>query len=507
MAVAERVVLMSDENEEIPLEETKPEEKGTEEIVPDVDFNLLNVEGRWLLKVLSGPNSGAEFVMHGGSSYVIGTDPQQCDILFQDLSVSRKHARLSIDVKEAVVIEDLGSRNGTFVDGKRTEKSPISGNALVGMGTTTFLLIDREAEHSTIVSPILQEVQPKEPPQPSEQPEEKEEGPLGPIQEAVLPPLRSEVDKVKEEERQQAKVSDAVHSLITLAIVSGIVLSVGIGATFLFRTEEVVAPITMNAEDQISAALQEFPAVRYSYNPSNNRLMLVGHVLTTADRSKLLDTLQQLKFIRDIDCSNVVIDELVRQEINQVISKNPAWHGITITSPSAGRYVLTGFLRTRDQAKELFDYVAQNFAYIDLLERRVVVEEELLGQINRELSESGFRGVMPSLIGGDLTLRGIIAEGTQERFQKTIALFRSLPGIRNVQILVSEGKKKESFVDLTEKYQVTGFSTHKDKVSVVIKGKILSTGDTLDGMLITSITSSTVFLEKDGVTFKIDFNR
>lgn len=504
-AVGKRAIFMPEEQEESSTEEPMPEEGFSH-----VDFNLLDVEGRWLLKVLSGPNSGAEFVMHGGSSYVIGTDPQQCDILFQDLSVSRRHARLSIDPKEIVVIEDLGSRNGTFVDGKRTDKSPIGGNSLVAMGTTTFLLIDREAERTTIVAPSSQEAKAnaEEMAQSSKEKETTEEAGIPePIQEAVLPPLRSEVDRVKEEERQQAKISDAVHSLITLAIVTAIVLSVGIGATFLFRTEEVVAPMTINAEDQIATALREFPAVRYSYNPSNNRLMLVGHVLTTADRSKLLDTLQQLKFVRDIDSSNVVIDELVRQEINQVLAKNPAWQGITITSPAAGRYILTGFLRSRDQAKELFDYVSQNFAYVDLLERRVVVEEELIGQINRELNESGFRGVTPSLVGGDLALRGVIAEGTQERFQKTVALFRSLPGIRNVQLFVSEGKKKESFVDLTEKYQVTGYSTYGNKVSVVIKGKILAPGDTLDGMLITSISPSTVFLEKDGVTFKIDFNR
>lgn len=499
-----------------PEEETPSSEEPTpppsEEELPipeiaQVDFNLLDIEGRWLLKVLSGPNTGAEFAMHGGSSYLIGTDTQACDIVFQDLSVSRKHAKLTIDQKDNAVLEDLQSRNGTFVDGEKIDKKPISGNALVSMGTTTFMLIDREAERTTIVAGLPLEKKEEEP-APKVEGEPKEAAPnLGPIQEAVFAPLQSEVDRVKEEERLQAKLSHAVSSLVILAIVTGLVMIIGIGGALLFRTEEVTTPSVLNPEAEISKALSGFPAIRYSYNPTNARLLLVGHVLTNADRSKMLDILQQLKFIHEIDYNNVVIDERVWREFNQIIGNNPAWRGISITSPTAGRYVLTGFLRTRAQADELFDYISQNFAYVDLLERRVVVEEELLGQITRELNESGFRGVTPSLSGGDLVLTGSIGVGSKDRFQKLITLFRSLPGVRSVQSSVAEAGQKEAVIDLTSKYRVTGYSKAGKKVSVVIQGKILSPGDTLDGMYITDITPTTLYLEKDGGKYKIDFNR
>ena len=221
----------------------------------------------------------------------------------------------------------------------------------------------------------------------------------------------------------------------------------------------------------------------------------------------MLDILQQLKFIRDIDYNNVVIDELVWREINQVLSKNPTWRGISITSPTAGRYILSGFLRSRAQAEELFDYISQNFAYVDLLERRVVVEEELLAQVSRELNESGFRGVTPSLSGGDLILKGSIGIGSKERLQKLVTLFRSLPGIRSVQVPVVEAGQKEAVIDLTAKYRVTGHSKEGGKISIVINGKILATGDTLDDMLITDISPTTIYLEKNDGKYKIDFNR
>ena len=163
-------------------------------------------------------------------------------------------------------------------------------------------------------------------------------------------------------------------------------------------------------------------------------------------------------------------------------------------------------MRTRAQAEELFDYVSQNFSYIDLLERRVVVEEELLGQITRELNESGFQGVAPSISGGNLTLSGSIGKGTMDRFSKLVTVFKSLPGIRSVQVLVSEAGQKEAVVDLTSKYLVTGYSKAGNKVSVVINGRILGPGDTLDGMFITEISHNRVYLEKGNVKYKIDFN-
>ncbi|MBS0655543.1 MAG: FHA domain-containing protein, partial [Verrucomicrobia bacterium] len=135
------------------------DEDETQELA-HVDFDLLDTTGRWFLKVLSGPNTGAEFSMQSGTSYLVGTDSATCDIVFQDLSVSRQHARISIDSHDRVAIEDLNSRNGTFVDGEKLlgRKAVIS-NALVSMGTTTFMLIDREGERQTIVSPIITQMQ------------------------------------------------------------------------------------------------------------------------------------------------------------------------------------------------------------------------------------------------------------------------------------------------------------------------------------------------------------
>jgi hypothetical protein len=73
-------------------DDTSPEEPVSLEIA-HVDFDLLDTEGRWLLKVLSGPNTGAEFAMHGGSSYLIGTDTQACKVAMALLWMGKKSIR------------------------------------------------------------------------------------------------------------------------------------------------------------------------------------------------------------------------------------------------------------------------------------------------------------------------------------------------------------------------------------------------------------------------------
>lgn len=65
-----------------------------------------------LLIAQSGPLNGERWVLKDIT--VIGRDPG-CSIVLVDRQVSRYHARVSIE-GERVALEDLGSKNGTFLD-------------------------------------------------------------------------------------------------------------------------------------------------------------------------------------------------------------------------------------------------------------------------------------------------------------------------------------------------------------------------------------------------------
>lgn len=68
------------------------------------------------LVIKSGPNPGKTFVL-SKSEITIGRDSNN-DVVINDAEISRKHARLLLQ-QEGYLLEDLGSTNGTFVNGQR----------------------------------------------------------------------------------------------------------------------------------------------------------------------------------------------------------------------------------------------------------------------------------------------------------------------------------------------------------------------------------------------------
>jgi len=62
----------------------------------------------------------------------IGRHPS-CQVLIDDAGVSRKHARIVLQSEE-FWLEDLGSRNGTFIDGKRLERKHLQDGVLIQVG-------------------------------------------------------------------------------------------------------------------------------------------------------------------------------------------------------------------------------------------------------------------------------------------------------------------------------------------------------------------------------------
>ena len=85
--------------------------------------------------------SGLELPLEINRSYILGRG-LDCDIVVADVVSSRIHARLTIgEVVEEVYIEDLGSRNGTWVNEIRiTKKTRVRDGASVRIGATVYLL-------------------------------------------------------------------------------------------------------------------------------------------------------------------------------------------------------------------------------------------------------------------------------------------------------------------------------------------------------------------------------
>ena len=68
-----------------------------------------------MLLVLEGPGAGQTIVIEQ-QPLIIGRE-ETCDIVIPDRQVSRQHARIRLEA-DRYVLEDLGSKNGTFVNGQ-----------------------------------------------------------------------------------------------------------------------------------------------------------------------------------------------------------------------------------------------------------------------------------------------------------------------------------------------------------------------------------------------------
>jgi pSer/pThr/pTyr-binding forkhead associated (FHA) protein len=90
-----------------------------------------------LLIVRRGPGAGSRFLLDQDVT-VAGRHPN-ADIFLDDVTVSRKHVEF-VRTGSGFEIRDLGSMNGTYVDGDRVDGAPLYHGAevLVGKFRMTF---------------------------------------------------------------------------------------------------------------------------------------------------------------------------------------------------------------------------------------------------------------------------------------------------------------------------------------------------------------------------------
>lgn len=79
---------------------------------------------------------------------------EDCDLCIPLMIVSRKHCQLNIE-EDTLNVRDLGSRNGTFINGRQIEASAVAPGDRIKIGPVSFAVqIDgNPASDSAILSP------------------------------------------------------------------------------------------------------------------------------------------------------------------------------------------------------------------------------------------------------------------------------------------------------------------------------------------------------------------
>jgi len=102
-----------------------------------------------VLSIIDGPQAGATCDLRVGQRVVLGRG-EDSDFHILDSWASRNHCAVSYDA-EGIHVEDLDTKNGTYLGGRRIEKARLQDGALLQVGTTTLQVLLRPTQ-STVVA-------------------------------------------------------------------------------------------------------------------------------------------------------------------------------------------------------------------------------------------------------------------------------------------------------------------------------------------------------------------
>jgi len=104
---------------------------------PSSEFRAITGRAQLAFRVVNGPMAGRVYAI--GDNLILGRTTN-CDIFIPDSRMSRRHARIFFEA-DAIYLEDLGSHNGSFVNGERIGTSLLRVGDELRCGSTELRLI------------------------------------------------------------------------------------------------------------------------------------------------------------------------------------------------------------------------------------------------------------------------------------------------------------------------------------------------------------------------------
>ena len=467
--------------------ESTPEEKSQFDDLfdksDDIPDALIPDAPNTFLKVIGGPNTGAEISLTPNKTYTLGKSANDCDIVFQDLSVSKTHAKLTFQQDKTIEIEDLGSKNGVKVNDKAIDKkTKATIQDVISLGTTSFLIIDQALQADTIFDepPIIEE------------------------------------EKVAEVKKPTWKDKKIPPKFLVLggAFATTFIIIFMTFFSLIKSVPDIPKPKANSVQLLKQCVDKEYPTIHFSITNDKKTLLLAGHINTPFHKQELLFDIKKIMPKVEID-DKVVVDEHITTAANKVLAETSIFDGVSIFSPQPGCYVVQGYLASDDAARALNDYILTSFPYPDKLTQRIYIESELLKAVAQVLYNHGLAKLSPRILLGHVTITGGYTEEKAAALKKALSDIEELAGIRTVKnmsivrqrSLKADGSPiilDDDTIDISNQYLLNGVALQNDKpYNAVINGRIFMINDIVDGMTIVDITRHSVILEKESNNYVI----
>lgn len=196
---------------------------------------------QYQLIMRSGPNPGKTFLLEKEEN-LLGRDLAN-DIVVSELEVSRRHVRFMIK-DDRVLVEDLGSTNGTFLNGERisTAQELQSGDAIT-LGEEIVLVFQEEELEDEEPYVVMQEpetVQPAAPAPETYQPQPDladypQPQPVAVVEEPEAEP--EHIPDIRERIQKEDRGKRGMPTWLIILIVAIVVLVLVIAVTLWFMPE------------------------------------------------------------------------------------------------------------------------------------------------------------------------------------------------------------------------------------------------------------------------------
>ena len=105
-----------------------------------------------VMEVVSGPQTGRQFTFDKHDTLLVGRSARAHLQLGDDPHFSRFHFRLEINPPQCYLI-DLGSRNGTFVNGEPVRECYLQSGDVISGGMTELKIVSNSAEQTRMLPP------------------------------------------------------------------------------------------------------------------------------------------------------------------------------------------------------------------------------------------------------------------------------------------------------------------------------------------------------------------